>query len=106
MNKQEKINSLNKCISIIENVNNTLDALFEKHKLSLLGRTAILKPKTKKGKERIKQYGASGIVLDVKDKVIFSCENGPWLLIEAADPTSRWVHIKFDKDFEVEITLE
>ena len=59
-------------------------------------------PKTKKGKERIKQYGDTGVVFEVRDKVSFSDDRGPWLLVLAADPKGRWVHETRDKNFTVE----
>lgn len=60
-----------------------------------------LVPKTAKGKQRIKAHGDTGEVLRITDKVAFSTERGPWLLVAAGDPTSRWVHKSRDKDFEV-----
>lgn len=60
-----------------------------------------LTPKTKKGRERIKAHGDTGMVVQVSNKVAFSPESGPWLLIEAADPCSRWVHQNRDQDFTV-----
>lgn len=62
-------------------------------------------PKTQKGKQRIKQHGDTGKVLDVQNKVQFTSEYGPWLLVNAADPTGRWVHWKHDDNFTLEFIL-
>lgn len=59
-------------------------------------------PKTKKAKERVKQYGDTGIVFEVRNRIQFSQEEGPWLLVLAADPRGRWVHETNDKNFDVE----
>ena len=61
-----------------------------------------LVPKTAKGKQRIKAHGDTGDVLRVEDSI--QCrpgKKGPWLLVEAGDPFSRWVHKTHDDDFEV-----
>lgn len=60
-------------------------------------------PKTAKGKQRVKQYGDTGKVCCLAESVSFSSEKGPWLLVEAADPSSRWVNLHNDKDFSVEL---
>lgn len=60
-------------------------------------------PKTKKARERIKQYGEIGMILETRENVLFSDEEGPWLKINAADPSSRWVHAKRDSNFGVEV---
>lgn len=59
-------------------------------------------PKSGKAKQCVKQYGDTGMVLQSRERVLFSDEQGPWLLVSAADPQSRWVHHKFDPDFTVE----
>jgi hypothetical protein len=58
-------------------------------------------PKTAKGKQRIKAHGDFGAVVSIQSHVQFNDEVGGWLLVEAADPTSRWVHKTRDKDFTV-----
>lgn len=60
-----------------------------------------LVPKTAKGKQRAKAHGYFGQVLRIEHSVQFSNEVGGWLLVEAGDPTSRWVHSTRDKDFTV-----
>jgi len=67
-------------------------------KISLLG-------KTKKGKERVKQYGAGNwIVKRVEDSVLFSSEKGPWLLIDNGNTNAcRWIHGTWDKNYEIKI---
>jgi hypothetical protein len=63
-------------------------------------------PRTAKGKQRIKQHGDFGPVIKITSSVQFSKDVGGWLLVEAADPTSRWVHVTRDKDFVVKFVTE
>ena len=69
----------------------------------LTGDKVSLEGITKKGKERIKQWGANGwVVTKVTDKVIFSSEHGPWLFVDNGnDRASRWIHGKRDRDFRI-----
>ena len=60
-----------------------------------------LVPKTAKAKQRIKAYGDEGEVLEIRHRIQARQSTGPWLLVAAADPTSRWVHQSGDPDFEV-----
>ena len=75
-------------------------------------RVITLKPKTAKGKRIIKECGLWWVVIKEADKVIFSSEAGPWWLIESQKAgidkqrTSRWVHSKRDKDFEINRNIE
>lgn len=62
-------------------------------------------PKTAKAKQRIKAHGDTGRVIQTVDKVQFDSKKGPWLLVEAGDPTSRWVHATQDANFTVENIL-
>ena len=63
-----------------------------------------LKGKTAKGKQRIKRDGDTWTIEKRSDKVFFSGEKGPWLLITNGDPDrSRWVHMFNDQNFEVSI---
>ena len=68
-----------------------------------LGMTLTLSGKTKKGKERVKQWGAEDwVVTRIEDSVLFSTEKGPWLFIDnGEDKASRWIHAKHDKDFSI-----
>lgn len=64
----------------------------------------ILKGKTQKGKNRIRENGAEWILIRAKDRVIFSNKPGPWWLIEPITnhrENSRWVHSTDDIDFEI-----
>jgi len=63
-----------------------------------------LQHKTKKGKERIKRDGADKwFVRKTRQRVAFSPEKGPWLLIDNGNSASmRWVHATRDRDFVVE----
>jgi len=62
-----------------------------------------LLPRTKKGKERIKQWGDEGTVKEIRGTVLFSQDKGPWLLVTAGDRDCRWIHAKNDKDFTIEV---
>lgn len=61
-----------------------------------------LQPKSKKGKQRLKDFPSTGEVLEIRQSVCFSDKKGPWLLVKGGDPTSRWVHIKEDPNFDIE----
>jgi len=68
-----------------------------------IGDKVSLEGISKKGKERIKQWGGDGwIVTKIADNVIFSSEPGPWLFVENGnDRASRWIHEKRDSDFKL-----
>lgn len=65
----------------------------------------ILKGKTQKGKNRIRELGAEWILLREEDSVLFNTERGPWFLIRPAnridDDKDRWINSKHDIDFEI-----
>lgn len=70
--------------------------------------TLILSGKTRKGKTRIKEYGSRWRILLIQDKVAFSFQSGPWLLLEpmiedvaAKNNGSRWIHQEHDMDFAI-----
>jgi hypothetical protein len=45
--------------------------------------------------------------VEIRDNVAFSTENGPWALIEPLNGNkdkSRWVNMKNDKDFEINVS--
>jgi predicted glycosyltransferase involved in capsule biosynthesis len=50
----------------------------------------------KRGKQLIKDLGDQWTVVQVKDKVLFNPDPGPWLFIEPIGSTSvintRWIH--------------
>lgn len=61
---------------------------------------------TKKGKQRIKEHGAHWRVVKKLDKVNFSTEPGPWILVTPSNRSddcdaSRWIHQLSDKDFKL-----
>lgn len=65
----------------------------------------ILKGKTQKGKNRVRELGESWIVIAEQDQVQFSRERGPWFLIRPIlsnlGDKDRWIHSKYDVDFEI-----
>ena len=70
----------------------------------------ILKGKTQKGKTRVREHGEIWGIISEKDRVNFSSEDGPWLLIcpvpemSIREPRNlRWVHKWHDDDFKVVI---
>lgn len=61
---------------------------------------------TKKGKQRVRDFGPCWRVLRHEDRVLFNPEIGPWLLITplgrvAEDNAARWVRANCDADFVV-----
>lgn len=59
-----------------------------------------------KGKQRIKQNGATWRVIFRRDTVQFSQMRGPWLMVVPdhhgdTSEASRWVHALLDADFKV-----
>ena len=64
----------------------------------------VLKGKTMKGKNRIRELGADWTLLREEPSVLFSSEPGPWWLVEPVkgpSDRSRWIHASRDPDFEV-----
>ena len=59
--------------------------------------------RSKKGNERIKQWGSENwVVTKITKEVLFSKEKGPWLFIENGhDNASRWIHEQNDQDFKI-----
>lgn len=68
--------------------------------MSLVG---TLTAKTAKGKQRIKQWGASGKVMRVVDSIQASPVKGIWFGVAAGDKFWRWVHIDNDVDFNITV---
>ena len=68
-----------------------------------IGDSVVLEGITKKGKERIKQWGGNGwVVTKISDKVHFASEAGPWLFVDNSnDRASRWIHAIRDSDFKI-----
>lgn len=75
-----------------------------------------LKGKTQKGKNRIREWGETWKVTAKNESVLFSNERGPWASVIPIDiPTEnqkspvmglRWINLRSDEDFEVEIVKE
>ena len=65
----------------------------------------ILKGKTHKGRSRVKELGKFWDTVTTAERVMFSVEVGPWLLVRPrfvpGPRHDRWVHPKHDRDFEV-----
>ena len=65
----------------------------------------ILKGKSLKGKNRIREHGEFWFVEVEADTVLFDPRPGPWALVVPGGPAnrehSRWIHLKEDKDFIV-----
>ena len=61
--------------------------------------------KTKRGRERVKRDGADGWTIQrTEDRVAFSSDRGPWLLVIPAcltESKSRWIHETNDFNFEI-----
>jgi len=67
----------------------------------------ILTGKSQKGKNRVRELGPIWKIVEIRDNVAFSTENGPWALIVPANgdkDKSRWVNMKNDKDFEITVS--
>ena len=65
----------------------------------------ILKGKSLKGKNRIREHGEFWFIEFEADTVLFDPRPGPWALVIpgswANREHSRWIHLKADKDFIV-----
>jgi len=65
----------------------------------------VVSGKNLKGKNRIREHGQIWAVLEVRDKVLFDNNPGPWLLIAPIDKIngnhSRWIHQSFDTDMMI-----
>ena len=69
----------------------------------MINKIIQLEGKTKKGKERIKRDGPFWKIIRASNKIFFSSENGPWLLVQSEENlnVSRWVKQNNDFDFIV-----
>lgn len=65
----------------------------------------ILKGKTLKGKNRIRELGEEWLCIRTSDTVHFSNRNGPWGFVkpakEGVENQERWIHLVDDQDFEI-----
>lgn len=69
------------------------------------GTEIVLKGKTQKGKNRIREIGEKWVVVRIDKSVLFSNQEGPWMLVrphgDKNNSRARWVHPKRDENFEV-----
>ena len=61
----------------------------------------ILKGKSKKGKQRIKQYGITWKVLEMGMPPCLDGEPGYKVCVTGSENSLRWILIDQDKDFEI-----
>lgn len=59
-----------------------------------------LKGISQKGKNRIHEQGEDWEIVREQERVPFSMETGPWLLLSSGN-NLRWIHKTNDKDFEI-----
>lgn len=79
-------------------------------------RIVTMIPKTKRGKQLVKQHGERWEVTRLEMSVLFTDRHGPWLLVQPLseerapaddlqaakiESASRWVHEFFDDEFQV-----
>lgn len=61
-----------------------------------------LEGKTRSGKNKIINHGSEWEVVQTKERVLFSPNAGPWLLLTSKDTGNvRWIHAKEDPDFQI-----
>lgn len=68
--------------------------------------TLLITGITKKGKQRVYQFGNKWRVLKIVQTVLFSDSPGPWLLVVPETHftdsiASRWIHKNHDVDFSI-----
>jgi hypothetical protein len=80
--------------------------------MSLLGKSIKVAGISQRGKNRVREFGDTWVVLAETDRILFSpTEAGPWLFIAPPgmgqeDRASRWMHIQNDPTFEVVRVLD
>ena len=59
--------------------------------------------KSQKGKNRIREQGELWELIKQVDRVQFSNQAGPWLLIQSKSNSKheRWIHAETDTDFSI-----
>jgi len=68
----------------------------------LIGKTVLLNPISKHGKDRVHQFGRQWLVDGFSHTVLFSSEKGPFIRLKSnCQKDTRWVKINNDKDFEI-----
>ena len=69
-------------------------------KKAAMRKEITVRGKSQKGKNRIREHGETWRIVERQEKVKFSSETGPWLLLESLDGKClRWMHETNDKDF-------
>jgi len=71
-----------------------------------LGNIIILTGRSRKGKNRVQEWGTKWTVTRMRDTVTFSSNAGPWMLVhsekdERGADWFMWVNTKDDLNFEV-----
>lgn len=67
----------------------------------LVGKRLTLTGLSGKGKNVVRRDGAAWTIERVEDRVLFSHDMGPWLLIGCGrEQASRWIHALRDLDFK------
>lgn len=67
-----------------------------------LNSVITLSGKSQKGKNRIKEHGTKWLVFEIRDRVLFSNQSGPWLLLISISTNHiRWIHLFDDVDFSL-----
>jgi hypothetical protein len=63
----------------------------------------ILKGKTLKGKNRIREHGSEWDTLTSSPSVLFDARPGPWLFVAPIGKPfdARWIHALHDDNFEI-----
>lgn len=80
--------------------------------MTFLGKQIKVKGVNQRGKNRIREFGDTWVVLAETDKILFSPNQvGPWLFIAPPnkgqdDKASRWMHLTNDPVFELVQTLD
>ena len=64
--------------------------------------------KTNHGKNRVREHGNTWDHLKTEDKVFFSDQKGPWILVQSQKRSSyvQWVHQDSDEDFKIEEVVD
>jgi len=63
----------------------------------------ILKGKTQKGKNRIRELGSEWVLERTANTVLFDARPGPWGFVSpVSNPdNARWIHLQHDNDFDI-----
>lgn len=73
----------------------------------MIGKIINLRGKSQKGKNRVHENGDVWEVVAIADSIACGKRSGPWLLLQAMEPTTkdfpdqRWIQQTDDLDFEI-----